>query len=69
MNNVCFEQETFSTFEDGWDFIYNKMNEIYPDDESEQEESLQEYSVQEITERDRIMWTGQRYVFKQDCRG
>ena len=32
MNNLCFQGKTFSTFEEGWDYIY--VNDPEPDETS-----------------------------------
>lgn len=67
MNNVCFDSDSnpFETFEDGWNFIYHKMHEIHGFDFDEIE--LEEYFVEQYREGiDRLMWNGQRYVFKKD---
>lgn len=65
MNNVCFDSHDleFPTFEDGWQFLEEKIIEVYG--ENYENEELEEYFVQEYREGiDRLMWNGQRYVLK-----
>lgn len=42
--NTCFYGKSFATFENGWDFLYEKFQHL-SDNEAEQE--YQEYSVVE----------------------
>jgi len=44
MNNRIFPNKVFKTFEDGWEYIYNKFDN---------EEDHQEYFVVDINEKER----------------
>ena len=67
MYNVCFESQDVElpSFEDGWQFLEDKLSTIYGEDYEELD--IQDYYVEEYREGiDRLMWNGQRYVFKPD---
>jgi len=44
MNNRIFPDKIFNTFEDGWEYIYNKFNN---------EEDHQEYYVVDFNQKER----------------
>lgn len=62
MNNVCFDsiEQEFNSFDDAEEFLCEWLQDDYEDERGE-------YFITEYNEKiDRIMWIGNRYVFKPD---
>jgi hypothetical protein len=49
-SNVCFNGKTFDTYEDGWEFLYQKFPVIHYEDgtRDDQEEELGSYYVVKV---------------------
>jgi hypothetical protein len=68
MYNVCFysDTKTLKTFDQAVNELDYSLMSIHGE-ECNLEEEAQEYSIEEYREGiDRLMWNGQRYVFKPD---
>jgi hypothetical protein len=68
-SNVCFDSHIspFDSFEDGWNFIYQIMVELYGDDYDESE--LENYEVVPLTKTNRIEYSYQRPVLRHAIKG
>lgn len=43
-NNTCFKGKEFKTYEDAWEFLYDKYRDL---DEKDFDDQMSEYSVEE----------------------